>query len=85
MNVACGVMYDKAGNILMGLRKENGPNPNYWEFPGGKQEEGESLEECLHREWKEELNLQIDIQKKIKVVNLTPNFHTMVCRVPRII
>jgi len=69
MKVACGIMYDKAGNILMGLRSEKGPNPNYWEFPGGQQEENETLEECLHREWKEELNLHIEIDKEITVTN----------------
>lgn len=63
MKVACGVMYDRNGKILMGFRSEKYANPNYWEFPGGKCERGETLEECLHREWKEELNLTIEIDK----------------------
>tara|TARA_E500000331_G_scaffold48535_2_gene41590 strand:+ start:2613 stop:2975 length:363 start_codon:yes stop_codon:yes gene_type:complete len=64
MIVACGVMYynDK---ILMGLRDDNFQNSGYWEFPGGKLEEGETLEECLKREWIEELNLKIHIDKQI--------------------
>ena len=65
MKVACGIMYDNANKILMGLRSDKGANPNYWEFPGGKCEKNESLEECLKREWMEELNLEIDIQKEI--------------------
>ena len=61
--VACGIMYMPDNTILMGLRSKNGPNPYYWEFPGGQLEEGETLEECLQREWMEELNLHISIEQ----------------------
>ena len=64
MKVACGIMYDNANKILMGLRSDKGANPNYWEFPGGKCEKNESLEECLKREWMEELNLKLIYKKK---------------------
>ena len=63
VNVACGIMFDAQGNILMGFRSANGPNPNYWEFPGGQLEPDETLEECLRREWVEELNLHISIDR----------------------
>ena len=63
INVACGIMYMPDNTILMGLRSKNGINPYYWEFPGGQIEEGETLEECLQREWMEELNLQISIDR----------------------
>jgi 8-oxo-dGTP pyrophosphatase MutT (NUDIX family) len=63
VNVACGIMFDAQGNILMGLRDSRGPNPNYWEFPGGQLEPDETLEECLRREWIEELNLHISIDR----------------------
>ena len=36
-----------------------------WEFPGGKVETGESFEEALEREIKEELNIKINILNKI--------------------
>ena len=60
MKVSCGIMFNN-GKILMGQRSKEGANPDYWEFPGGQCENNETLEECLHREWKEELNLSISI------------------------
>lgn len=35
--------------------------PNYWEFPGGKIEQGESKEEALKREIQEELDCTIEV------------------------
>ena len=61
IHVACGIMYNKKNEILMGKRKKDDVHPNIWEFPGGKLEPNETLEECLCREWKEELNLEIEI------------------------
>lgn len=43
-------------------------HPLKWEFPGGKVEEGESLEECLHREIQEELELEIRILERLPAV-----------------
>ena len=59
--VACGVMFDNNNKLLIGLRKDD----YMWEFPGGKRELNETIEECLKREWKEELNLEIYIEKEI--------------------
>ena len=36
-----------------------------WEFPGGKVEDGETLREALKREWKEELNVDIEVGNMI--------------------
>ena len=65
MNVSCGIMKNKSNKILLGLRPDNKPHPGIWEFPGGKQEKNETIKESLIREWKEELNLNIEIDKKI--------------------
>jgi len=49
------------GKILICQRDDSGSCPLLWEFPGGKQEEGESLEECLVRECQEELGVAIQV------------------------
>ena len=46
--------------VLIAKRKE-GHLAGRWEFPGGKQEPSESLEQCLVREIQEELALQINV------------------------
>ena len=63
MKVSCGIMLNNNGKILMGQRSKEGANPDYWEFPGGQCENNETLEDCLHREWKEELDLSITINE----------------------
>ena len=43
--------------LLVCQRKDNDTLGGYWEFPGGKCEDGETLEQCLARELREELNI----------------------------
>ena len=49
----------KNSRFLITKRPKGGHLENYWEFPGGKQEKGESLKRCLEREIEEELGLEI--------------------------
>jgi len=66
IEVACGIMYNKDNKILMGKRMStNKSYPKCWEFPGGQKEDNENIHECLKREWMEELNLHIEINKEI--------------------
>jgi 8-oxo-dGTP diphosphatase len=51
---------EKDGRVLIGKRKR-GHFSGRWEFPGGKVEEGETPEECLRRELKEELEIEARI------------------------
>lgn len=46
------------GKVLVCQRKDDDHLGGFWEFPGGKQEAGETLEQCLHRELDEELAIR---------------------------
>ncbi|MCL6560100.1 MAG: 8-oxo-dGTP diphosphatase MutT [Firmicutes bacterium] len=56
------------GRVLITQRKEGSHMGLKWEFPGGKIEHGESAEECLKREIKEELDIDVGVGKKLMVV-----------------
>ena len=47
----------RAGKVLVCQRKDDDTLGGYWEFPGGKQECDETLEQCLARELREEINI----------------------------
>jgi 8-oxo-dGTP diphosphatase len=57
--VAVGVLIDAAGHFLLTSRPEGKVYAGYWEFPGGKVEAGESIEQALRRELQEELGITI--------------------------
>ena len=60
LNVTAAII-QKECQILAARRKPGSHMAGYWEFPGGKIEDGETPEECLHRELKEELNISSKI------------------------
>jgi 8-oxo-dGTP diphosphatase len=55
----------KDEKILICKRSKNDKQGGKWEFPGGKIEAGETQKECLKREIKEELDLNIKVNDKI--------------------
>ena len=57
------------GKILITERPQGTHLEGFWEFPGGKKEETETLEECIIREIKEELGIGIKPQKFLLSVN----------------
>ncbi|WP_448138042.1 (deoxy)nucleoside triphosphate pyrophosphohydrolase [Sphingobacterium siyangense] len=60
--VVCGIIL-KDHLVLICRRKPEKSLGGYWEFPGGKVENGESYEESLLREVIEELNLKVKIKR----------------------
>ena len=68
-------------NSIFATEKGYGEFKGYWEFPGGKVEPGESLEEALRREIREELQVEIHIEEKFTELDYDyPKFHlTMHC------
>lgn len=59
LNVAVGVLINAAGEVLLAQRPRDKSWPDWWEFPGGKIETGETALAALGRELKEELGIQI--------------------------
>lgn len=63
-------------NLILATKRGYGDYINYWEFPGGKIEVGETKEEALHREIREELEVDISIDEILCTVEYDyPNFH----------
>ncbi|MBP2636553.1 MAG: ADP-ribose pyrophosphatase [Firmicutes bacterium] len=60
IEVIAAVIQDK-GTILIARRPIGDKLAGKWEFPGGKVEVGETPEECLRREIKEEVNIEISV------------------------
>ncbi|MFC7060999.1 (deoxy)nucleoside triphosphate pyrophosphohydrolase [Halobacillus seohaensis] len=60
VKVVAAIIENDHNEILCALRSPEMAIPNTWEFPGGKVEDGESLNEALEREINEELSCSID-------------------------
>ena len=59
IDVVVGVLRNAQGEYLFTQRPEGKPMADYWEFPGGKVEAGESHQQALVRELQEELGITI--------------------------
>ncbi|MGB3713539.1 MAG: A/G-specific adenine glycosylase [Candidatus Promineifilaceae bacterium] len=66
--VAAAIICRDDGRFLIAKRPANGLLGGLWEFPGGKQEEGERLQETLRREISEELGIDIEVNRRLVVV-----------------
>ena len=81
--VAAVIMED---NKIFATQRGYGDLKGGWEFPGGKIEAGETPEEALIREIKEELDTEIEVKELLDTVEYDyPNFHlSMDCFVCKI-
>lgn len=67
--VLAAVICDETGRILIAKRKKNLSQGLKWEFPGGKLKIGESPGNCLKREIREELGIDINVKEIYFAVN----------------
>jgi A/G-specific adenine glycosylase len=66
--VASGVVRQR-DKVLIGRRPQGGLLGGLWEFPGGRLEPGETPEECLRRELREELAIEVQVGASIGIYN----------------
>lgn len=71
----------RRGDSVFATQRGYGEWKDYWEYPGGKVEPGETLEQALKREIREELDTEISVDSFITTVDYDyPSFHlTMHC------
>ena len=63
--IGIGIVINNVGEVLIAQRLQDQSMGGMWEFPGGKQEKGESIEETIARELKEELAIDIKVGQKL--------------------
>lgn len=87
VDVTCAII-EKNGQVLAAQRGPGMTMPFKWEFPGGKINPGETAEECIMREIKEELGIAIQIKTMLppsshSYPDLHIRLHPFVCRIAR--
>lgn len=65
MKKVTAAVIEKDGKILIAKRRKGDHLEDKWEFPGGKIERGETPEECLRRELREEFGIETEIHEYI--------------------
>jgi A/G-specific adenine glycosylase len=59
--IGVAVIWNDQGEILIDRRRQEGLLGGLWEFPGGKIEPGETVPDCIHREIREELAIEVEV------------------------
>ncbi len=86
-DIAVGIVW-QGDRVLIDKRPTNGLLGGLWEFPGGKKEADETLEECVKRELREELGVEVRIQAPFMTVrhaytHFKITLHAFECRLLR--
>ena len=80
IEVVVAIIRDEAGCVFS-TQRGYGEWKDWWEFPGGKIEQGETPEQALRREIREELDVEIEVGELMRTIDYDyPAFHlTMHC------
>lgn len=68
-DIAVGLVFDEKERLLIQRRSEDQMLGGLWEFPGGKRESGELLEDTCRRELQEELGIEVHIRDHFQTVS----------------
>jgi len=67
--LVAAAIIESGGRILLARRRSDAPYPLLWEFPGGKVESGEDPKDCVTREIREELAIEVAVEGIYDVVH----------------
>jgi len=86
IEVVAAIIIDEAGRVFA-TQRGYGEWKDWWEFPGGKMEAGETPEQALRREIREELAAEIEVGELLHTIDYDyPAFHlTMHCFMCRLL
>lgn len=84
VEVSAGLIF-RAGRLLITQRHPDSHLGGLWEFPGGKREAGESYEQCLVRELREELDVEVQVGRLFEEIThaypeKTVRLQFLICR-----
>ena len=65
IEVSAGLVF-RDGKLLITKRFPDAHLGGLWEFPGGKRHDGESFEDCLRRELREELGIEVEVRDLVE-------------------